>query len=100
VGNCKDCSSWRRVKLTDGTIAPEFDAEGRATCMRLGTYANSKVQKIATVELKRNRAAMRGGELTHHAVVWTAPEFGCALFEPRAEPQLSPEAEDARKWCG
>jgi hypothetical protein len=76
MGNCKDCAHWDRFELS-----PQY--RKRRRCYRmLGDH------KGATLDVLTH-----GGRVLarHQHALNTAPEFGCVLFEARAEIQRRTE---------
>lgn len=73
MGNCRNCKCW-------GEGEKNLEPEHR--------YCGKLSQVVDT--------------LIHYQLppLTTPPDFGCTLFEGKPEPELSPGAEDARKWCG
>ncbi len=83
IGNCKNCKHW------GGPVDKADNETERRSCQAFGTLTVKDLE---------------GGPISIAVCtglsINTTADFGCALFEPQPEPELSPQAEDARKWCG
>jgi hypothetical protein len=82
MGNCRNCQHWSNEP-------PSWVPPDHKMCFRITPQEESGLVKLDNPSF--------AGE---NAVLWTGPMFGCALWEPRPEPELSKEAEEARRYCG
>jgi hypothetical protein len=73
VGRCKNCRHWDSAPGADllGRPLTNLDDEGRATC-----------EVVTTMRV----VGGLGEDGREPGPIWTAPEFGCVLFEPKGTP--------------
>ena len=74
-GRCKDCRHWGPLIETasEFSVAPDEQSLGRRRC---SIISDDERQKLA--------ACVEGGDDLDDYGLWTAPDFGCVLFEPAA----------------
>lgn len=86
MGNCKDCKHWQAPSEYQSHPLQRYDEDYEL--IELGDTHQHRVCGLIVLADSKQRdsppLAFTMDASDYCAVLWTAPDFGCALFEAKA----------------